>query len=112
MSAIGRMERERDAALQNMRDGWTALRMIREAVETLGPVGCMVSEEHTACAVAPTPQAEAEAIIAGIQNIATLATAEMRDAAQAMLGAYDRFIFNGEPARLRAALAAALEEPK
>lgn len=67
---LARVERERNAALQNMRDGWAALRMIREAVETLGPVGCMVSEEHTACAVAPTPQAEAEAIIAGIQKIA------------------------------------------
>lgn len=54
----------------NLQEAWAALRMIREAVETLGPVGCMVSEEHTTCAVAPTPMAEAEAIIAGIQKIA------------------------------------------
>lgn len=65
-----RLERERDNALRCMRDGWTALRMVREAVEMLGPVGCMVSEEHTSCAVAPTPMAEAEAIIAGIHKIA------------------------------------------
>lgn len=54
----------------NLLDAWAAIRMIRDAVETLGPVGCMTSEEHVACAVAPTPEAEAEAIIAGIQRIA------------------------------------------
>lgn len=67
---LARVERERDNALRCMRDGWAALRMIREAVETLGPVGCMAHEEYVATAVAPTPQAEAEAIIAGIQKIA------------------------------------------
>ena len=67
---LARVERERNIALANMRACWAALAMIREAVETLGPVDCMASAEHTACAVAPTPEAEAEAIIAGIQKIA------------------------------------------
>jgi len=57
-------------AVANMRACWDALHMIREAVETLGPVGAPPSGEYVACHVAPTPEAEAEAIIAGIQRIA------------------------------------------
>ena len=34
-----------EVALENYRNAWTALRMIREAVETLGPPGIMPSEE-------------------------------------------------------------------
>lgn len=66
---LARVELERDVLRSNLCDHWAALRMIREAVETLGPVGCIASEEHVACAVAPTPQAEAAAIIAAIQLI-------------------------------------------
>lgn len=40
------------------------------------------------------------------------ATVELREAAQAMLDAYDRWVFNDEPARLRAALAPAIEGRK
>lgn len=53
----------------NLREAWVALAMIREAVETLGPVGCMPSSEAVATRIAPTFTAEAEAIVAGIQKI-------------------------------------------
>lgn len=66
---LDRLRAEATAFRRNLRDAWAALRMIREAVETLGPVGAMPSEEHVACAIAPTPDAEAEAIIAGIRKI-------------------------------------------
>lgn len=63
------------ALLENLEDSWSALRLIRETVETIGPVGSMPSEEHVCCAVAPTHMAEAEAIVAGIQKIASLSPA-------------------------------------
>lgn len=51
---------------------WTALRMIRHAIEELGPVGCLASEEY--CAVTPGPHGhairEAEELIGGIQKMA------------------------------------------
>lgn len=66
-------EKAHAALLNNLRESWDALRLIREAVETLGPVGALPSSEHVACAIAPTHMAEAEAIVAGIQKIAALA---------------------------------------
>jgi hypothetical protein len=49
-------------ATQNIRDGWSALAMIREAVEQASPVGAVPCAEY----LGPTPYHEAEAIIKGI----------------------------------------------
>lgn len=56
----------------NLREAWSALAMIRDAIETLGPVGAMRSSEAVCCLTAPTFNAEAEEIIRGIQAIRAL----------------------------------------
>lgn len=50
-------------ATQNIRDGWDALAMIREAVENSAPVGSVPRSEYLA---EPTPFHEAMAIIQGV----------------------------------------------
>ena len=50
----------------NRRNAWAAISMIRDAVETLGPVGALVAGEH----IGPAMTDEAEAIVAGIQRLA------------------------------------------
>ena len=42
-----------DVALENYRNAWQALRMIREAVETLGAPGVLPSEEAVLMALSP-----------------------------------------------------------
>lgn len=51
---------------ENLQEAWAALRIIREAVETLGPIGAMRAEEHLD---GPTLMHEAEAIVEGIKNM-------------------------------------------
>lgn len=51
----------------NLREAWSALAMIREAVETLGPVGAMSSSENLD---GPTFMHEADEIVSGIKRIA------------------------------------------
>lgn len=58
------------AAITNLREAHAAMQLIREAVETLGPVGAMRSSEYIACAIAPTFTEEALEIVRGIQRIA------------------------------------------
>lgn len=67
---LARLERERDQWRAMYREAWSALTMIREAVETLGPVGCMMSGEAVCGLISPTPMGEAEAIVAGIMKMA------------------------------------------
>lgn len=55
-----------EACRSNLADAWAAMRMIRKAVETLGPIGTMPAEEHLA---GPTFLHEAEAIVAGIMKM-------------------------------------------
>ena len=62
-------ERE-SACAENLKAAGDALRMIREVVETLGPVGTMRSEEAVLATFGPEPIHEAQAIIEGIQAIA------------------------------------------
>lgn len=57
---------EGSLAQRNLGDAWASMRMIREAVETLGPIGAMPAEEHLA---GPTFLHEAEAIVAGIMKM-------------------------------------------
>ena len=62
-------ERERSYT-ENLKAAGDALRLIREVVETLGPVGTMRSEEAVRATFGPEPIHEAQAIIEGIQAIA------------------------------------------
>jgi hypothetical protein len=55
------------AARANLQEAWAAMALIREAVETLGPVGAVPSAEHLD---GPTFMHEAEAIVNGIQALA------------------------------------------
>lgn len=69
MSTLTRDElllRERDALRDNLREAWSALGMIREAVETLAPSGSVKAAENLA---GPTFMHEAEALVAGIQSM-------------------------------------------
>ena len=61
-------EREaREILVANNTNAWTALNMIRDAIEALGPVGAVVSHENVR---GPEPVHEAEALVAGIQALA------------------------------------------
>lgn len=62
------------AALNNLRDAWDSMALLRETVETLAPVGAMKSGEAVCCRDAPTFSAEAFEIIRGIQAIHDAAT--------------------------------------
>lgn len=61
-------ERAHKAARENLREAWAALAMIRETVETLGPVGAMKASEHLD---GPTFMHEADEIVAGIKTLAS-----------------------------------------
>lgn len=54
------------AARENLKEAWSALAMVREAVETLAPSGSVKAAEHLD---GPTFMHEAEALVAGIQAI-------------------------------------------
>ena len=60
-------------ATTNHVEAWQALRLIREVVETLGPVGCLRSGEDVSCnPVHGHFLDEAEELIRGIQAIVEL----------------------------------------
>jgi hypothetical protein len=54
----------------NNRDLWAALALIREAIETLAPVGAMRSSEAVMGRDEPEPHHEAAELVRGIQAIA------------------------------------------
>ena len=54
-----------DVALENYRNAWTALRMIREAVETLGPPGVL----PVLALYGPEPVHEGQAIVDALTEI-------------------------------------------
>jgi Restriction alleviation protein Lar len=56
------------AAQENLREAWSALGLIRETIETLGPVGALQASEHLD---GPTFMHEADALVAGIQAMCT-----------------------------------------
>lgn len=68
---LAQYQRASDAGLDNLRDARMSMLLIREAVETLGPVGALRSGEHICCTEGPTFHAEAMEIISGIQAIWT-----------------------------------------
>lgn len=65
--AVSFHDRTIDIYQANLEEAWTALRLIRETVETLGPPGCIQSEEQLPD---PTFTAEAEELVKGIRKIA------------------------------------------
>jgi hypothetical protein len=60
-----------EGLLENYRNAWLGLRMIREAVETLGPPGTMLSEEGVLRKYGPEPIHEAQAIVDALTAILT-----------------------------------------
>lgn len=58
----------------NYENAWAALRLVREAIETLGPVGALCSEEGTLIERGPEPVHEAETLVRGIQAIVDAAS--------------------------------------
>jgi hypothetical protein len=63
------MDDKADVALENYRNAWQALRMIREAVETLGPPGVLPSEEAVLALYGPEPIHEAQAIVDALTKL-------------------------------------------
>ena len=58
------------APADNIRELWAALRLIRETVEGLAPLGSVPNDKYAT----PEPMREAEAIIRGIHAIARSAS--------------------------------------
>ena len=58
-----------EGLLENYRNAWQALRMIREAVETLGPPGALVSEDGVLRTYGPEPLHEGQAIVDALAKI-------------------------------------------
>ncbi len=52
-----------EVLLENYRNAWQALRMVRETIETLGPPGALPSEEAVLKLYGPQPIHEGEAIV-------------------------------------------------
>jgi hypothetical protein len=63
------MPEELDSALENYRNAWQALRMIREAIETLGPPGVLPSEEAVLSLYGPEPIHEGQAIVDALTKV-------------------------------------------
>jgi hypothetical protein len=60
-----------DAALQSYQNAWAALRIIREAVERLGPPGALISEEAVLLHYGPEPVHEGQAIVDALTMLLT-----------------------------------------
>jgi hypothetical protein len=60
---------EGDPDLESYRNAWQALRMIREAVETLGPPGVLPSPEAVLKLYGPEPVHEGQAIVDALRKI-------------------------------------------
>jgi hypothetical protein len=58
-----------DVALENYRDCMCAIRMIREAVETLGPPGILPSEKAVLRLYGPEAVHEAQAIVDALTKL-------------------------------------------
>jgi hypothetical protein len=55
--------------LENYRNAWQGLRMIRETIETLGPPGALLSEHGVLRKYGPQPIHEAQAIVDALTEI-------------------------------------------
>jgi hypothetical protein len=70
--------------LENYRNAWAGLRMIREAVEELGPVGVLPSPEAVIGKYGPEPIHEAQAIVDALRAFLDRPPANRRRQSQAM----------------------------
>jgi hypothetical protein len=79
---LTRLRDERDRLRENMQNSWAALRMIREAIETLGSVGALPSEEAVLRLHGPEPIHEATVLVEAIRDAltASAALAQAREA--------------------------------
>ena len=64
-------EQANEAFRENLQSAWAAMRMVREALETLGPVGALPSEEAVLLLRGPTFHDEAMTLVEAIQSIAS-----------------------------------------
>jgi hypothetical protein len=62
-------EEERERWRDNYQNAWAALRMIREAIETLGPPGALPSNEAVLMLYGPEPVHEGQAIVDALRRI-------------------------------------------
>jgi hypothetical protein len=69
MAAKDDYKADYEGLLENYRNAWQGLRMIREAVETLGPPGALLSEEGVLRKYGPEPIHEAQAIVDALTKI-------------------------------------------
>ena len=63
------MSPENDTLLENYRNAWKGLHLIREAVENLGPAGALPSQEAVITLYGPEPIHEAQAIVDALTKI-------------------------------------------
>jgi hypothetical protein len=60
MAAKDDYKADYEGLLENYRNAWLGLRMIREAVETLGPPGALLSQDGVLIKYGPEPIHEAQ----------------------------------------------------
>jgi hypothetical protein len=60
---------EDEVLLENYRNAWQALRMVRETIETLGPPGALPSEEAVLKLYGPEPIHEGQAIVDALTKL-------------------------------------------
>jgi hypothetical protein len=58
-----------ETVLENYRNAWKGLHMIREVVETLGPPGILPSQEAVVTLYGPEPTHEAQAIVDALTKV-------------------------------------------
>jgi hypothetical protein len=58
-----------EAALTPYQNAWAAIRMIREAIERLGPPGALISEEAVLLQYGPEPVHEGQAIVDALTKL-------------------------------------------
>ena len=78
-----------ETLLANYRNAWAGLRMIREAVETLGPPGVLPSDEAVISLYGPEPAHEAQAIVDALAAILGMARSKDGKAAPSSMAKND-----------------------
>ena len=90
-----------EALLENYRNAWAGLHMIREAIEELGPVGVLPSPEAVIGKYGPEPIHEAQAIVDALASILGPPAGKSAPQSQAMDNGGSHL---ARPAALRSAL--------
>ena len=90
-----------ETLLENYRNAWAGLRMVREAIEELGPVGILPSPEAVIVRYGPEPIHEAQAIVDALASILGPPAGKLTPQSQAMDNGGSHL---ARPAALRSAL--------